>query len=70
MSPDNKIILATGPLTGTIVPCSGKLAIISKSPATGTIVDSSIGGTFTSELKFAGYDMLILEGQAKNRFIW
>jgi len=65
LSPDNKIILATGPLTGTIVPCSGKLAIISKSPATGTIVDCSVGGTFASQLKFAGYDMLIIEGQAK-----
>jgi aldehyde:ferredoxin oxidoreductase len=64
LSPDNKIILATGPLTGTIVPCSGKLAIISKSPATGVIVDSSIGGTFASQLKYAGYDMLIIEGQA------
>jgi aldehyde:ferredoxin oxidoreductase len=65
LSPDNKIILATGPLTGTIVPCSGKLAVISKSPATGAIVDSSIGGTFASQLKFAGYDLLIIEGRAK-----
>ncbi len=64
-SSDNKIILATGPLTGTIVPCSGKLAIISKSPATGMIVDCSVGGTFASELKSAGYDVLIIEGQAK-----
>jgi aldehyde:ferredoxin oxidoreductase len=65
LSPDNKIILATGPLTGTIVPCSGKLAIISKSPATGMIVDCSIGGIFASALKLAGYDMLIIEGRAK-----
>ena len=65
LSPYNKIILATGPLSGTIVPCSGKLAVISKSPATGAIVDSSIGGTFASQLKFAGYDLLIIEGRAK-----
>ncbi len=64
-SPKNKIILATGPFTGTVVPCSGKLAIISKSPATGTIVDSSIGGKFASQLKFAGFDLLIVEGQAE-----
>jgi aldehyde:ferredoxin oxidoreductase len=64
LSADNKIILATGPLTGTIVPCSGKLAVISKSPATGMIVDSSIGGIFASKLKYAGYDVLVLEGQA------
>ncbi len=66
LSPDNKVIIATGPLTGTIVSCSGKLAIVSKSPATGAIVDSSIGGIFASKLKFAGYDLLIIEGQAKH----
>jgi aldehyde:ferredoxin oxidoreductase len=65
LSPDNKVILATGPLTGTVVPCSGKLAIVSKSPATGLIVDCSVGGTFASQFKYAGYDMLIIEGQAK-----
>jgi len=65
LSKENKLILATGPLTGTIVPCSGKLAIITKSPATGGILDCSIGGHFAAQLKFAGYDMLIVEGQAK-----
>jgi aldehyde:ferredoxin oxidoreductase len=64
LSPENKLVFATGPLSGTIVPCSGKLAVISKSPATGAIVDSSIGGTFASKLKYAGYDLLIIEGQA------
>lgn len=65
LSPDNKVILATGPLSGTIAPCSGKLAVLSKSPATEAIVDSSIGGTFASKIKYAGYDLLIIEGQAK-----
>jgi aldehyde:ferredoxin oxidoreductase len=65
LSPDNKLIFATGPLTGTIVPCSGKLAVITKSPATRAIGDSSIGGTLAATLKFAGYDMLIVEGKAK-----
>jgi aldehyde:ferredoxin oxidoreductase len=65
LSPENKIILATGPLTGTLVPCSGKLAIVSKSPATGIVVDCSIGGIFASTLKLAGYDLLIIEGRAK-----
>ncbi|GAG04426.1 unnamed protein product, partial [marine sediment metagenome] len=41
LSPANKFILTTGPFTGTIVPCSGKLALIAKSPATGTILDCS-----------------------------
>lgn len=66
LSPRNKMILMTGPLTGTVVPCSGKLAIISRSPATGTILDCSIGGHFAAELKFAGYDAVILDGKAKN----
>jgi aldehyde:ferredoxin oxidoreductase len=65
LSPDNKLILVTGPFTGTIVPCSGKLAIITKSPATGGMLDCSIGGHFAAQLKFAGYDVLIIEGQAK-----
>jgi len=65
LSADNELILATGPFTGTIVPCSGKLAITTKSPATGMILDCSIGGCFAPQLKFAGYDMLIIEGQAE-----
>ncbi|TET26871.1 MAG: aldehyde ferredoxin oxidoreductase [Dehalococcoidia bacterium] len=65
LSPANKLILTTGPFTGTIVPCSGKLAITTKSPATGGLLDCSIGGHFASQLKFAGYDVLIIEGQAK-----
>jgi len=62
VSPENKMILMTGPFTGTTVPCSGKLAIISRSPATGTILDCSIGGHIGAELKYAGYDAAIIEG--------
>ena len=65
LSPDNKLILMTGPTTGTNVPNSGKLAIAAKSPATGTILDCSIGGHFAAELKYAGYDAVIIEGKAK-----
>ncbi len=64
LSPENELILMTGLFTGTIIPLSGKLAIITKSPATGTILDCSIGGHFAAELKFAGYDAVILEGKA------
>jgi aldehyde:ferredoxin oxidoreductase len=64
LSADNKLILMTGPITGTLVPNSGKLAIAAKSPATGTILDCSIGGHFAPELKFAGYDAVIIEGKA------
>lgn len=61
-SPENKLIFMTAPLTGTTVPCSGKLAIISRSPATGTILDCSIGGHIANEIKYAGYDAIIFEG--------
>jgi aldehyde:ferredoxin oxidoreductase len=64
LSADNKLIFMTGPLTGTLVPNSGKLAIAAKSPATGTILDCSIGGHFAPELKFAGYDAVIIEGKS------
>lgn len=64
LSPENKLILMTGPFTGTVVPCSGKLSIVTKSPANGTILDCSIGGSIAGELKYAGYDAVILEGKA------
>lgn len=62
LSPDNKMLLTNGPFTGTPVPCSGKLSIAAKSPATGTINDCSIGGHVGLKIKYAGYDMIILEG--------
>ena len=64
LSEDNKLVLMTGPLTGTIVPNSGKLAVAAKSPATGTILDCSIGGHFAPQLKYAGYDAVIIEGKS------
>lgn len=65
LSPQNKLIMITGPFTGTVVPCSGKLSIVTKSPATGTILDCSIGGSAAVELKRAGYDAVIFEGRAQ-----
>ena len=65
LSPDNKLLLMTGPMTGTPVPCSGKLSISAKSPATGTINDCSIGGHSALQIKYAGYDAIILEGALK-----
>ena len=56
LGPDNKLFLTTGPLTGTPVPCSGKLSVAAKSPATGTMNDCSIGGHAGIRIKFAGYD--------------
>lgn len=64
LSPDNKFIVATGPLTGTPVPTSGRFMVITKSPLTGTIAIANSGGKWGAELKAAGYDMLIVEGKS------
>jgi aldehyde:ferredoxin oxidoreductase len=65
LSPENILIFATGPLTGTAAPMSGRHAMVSKSPLTGTIFDSSSGGFFGKELKFAGIDAIIIKGTAE-----
>ncbi len=64
LSPENPLILTTGPLTGTPAPMSGRHSITTKSPLTGTIFDSSAGGFFGKEMKFAGVDALIITGKA------
>jgi aldehyde:ferredoxin oxidoreductase len=66
LSPENKLIFATGPLTGTTAPASGRFMVITKSPLTGTIACSNAGGFWGPELKFAGYDMIIIEGKAEH----
>ncbi len=65
LAPENILIFATGPLTGTASPMSGRHVMVSKSPLTGTIFDSSSGGFFGKELKFAGIDALIIKGKAQ-----
>lgn len=65
LGPENKLILATGPLTGTSAPASGRYMAITKSPLTGTIACSNSGGHFGPELKFSGYDMVVIEGKSK-----
>ena len=62
--PANKVIIATGPLTGTPTPAGGRYMVVTKSPLTGTIASSNSGGFWGPELKFAGYDLLILEGKS------
>ena len=64
LSADNILVFATGPLTGTLAPSSGRFEVCTKSPATGLWLDSNCGGYFGPELKFAGYDMVIIRGQA------
>lgn len=64
LSPANKLIIAPGPLSGGPMPNSGRLEFIAKSPLTGIYGDSNAGGHFGPELKFAGYDFIVLEGCA------
>ncbi|MGD9290719.1 MAG: aldehyde ferredoxin oxidoreductase family protein, partial [Desulfobacterales bacterium] len=63
-APDNRLVLATSIMGGTIVSCSAKLAMITKSPQTGTISDGSVGGHLGAELKYAGYDAVLITGKA------
>ncbi|MBD3893547.1 aldehyde ferredoxin oxidoreductase family protein [Hydrogenophaga sp.] len=64
LSPDNKIIWATGPLTGTMASTGGRYTVITKSPLTGAIACSNSGGYWGAELKMAGWDMVIFEGRS------
>ncbi len=64
LGPDNKIFFLTGPLCGTTIPTSARHAAVTKSPLTGIFAESDIGGFWGFELKKAGYDGIIIEGQA------
>ena len=64
LSPDNKLIIATGPLTGTMAATGGRWSVVTKGALTGAIACSNSGGQFGGELKQAGWDMVILEGRS------
>ncbi len=64
LSPDNKMIMSTGPLTGTMASTGGRYTIVTKGPLTGAIACSNSGGFFGAEMKFAGWDMIIFEGKS------
>jgi aldehyde:ferredoxin oxidoreductase len=71
LGPDNKMIFATGPLTGTSASCGARYMVITKGALTGTITTSNSGGHWGPELKFAGYDLVIVEGRAdKPCYLW
>ncbi len=65
LSPDNIICFLVGPLAGTDVTMSGRMAVVTKSPLTGTVTDSHQGGWSGARLKWAGLDGLIFKGKAK-----
>ena len=66
LSPDNKMIMTTGPLTGTPASTGGRYSVVTKGALTGAIACSNSGGFFGNEMKNAGWDMIIFEGKAKN----
>ncbi|MDF2530797.1 MAG: Aldehyde ferredoxin oxidoreductase [Clostridia bacterium] len=64
LSPENKLFIVAGPLTGTSVPTGGRYMVVTKSPLSGTIASSNSGGHWGAELKAAGYDVIIIEDKA------
>ncbi len=71
LAPENKLIFATGPMTGTPAPTGNRYTIVTKSPLTGALSCSNSGGTFPTQMKKTGYDLFILEGcAAKPVYLW
>ncbi|MCD4677233.1 MAG: aldehyde ferredoxin oxidoreductase family protein, partial [Desulfobacula sp.] len=71
LSPENIMIFATGPLTGTGAPTGARYMVMTKSPLTHAITCSNSGGFFPNELKRAGYDGIIVTGKSKKPvYLW
>jgi aldehyde:ferredoxin oxidoreductase len=71
LSPENLLIFAVGPATATAVPTAGRTAVITKSPLTGTILDSNVGGYLGPQIRRAGYAAIIFEGRASSPvYVW
>lgn len=64
--PDMVVCIFTGPLTGTLSPTSGRAHILSKSPLTGLVGDSSVGGKLGTRIKQAGWDGIVIKGQSSS----
>ena len=64
LSPENKLIYITGPMTGAAAPSTGRYMVVTKSPLTGMIASSNSGGIWGQKLKYAGWDAIIVEGAA------
>lgn len=71
LGPDNKLIFGTGPCNGTRVPGNSRVTLTAKSPMTDMYGTTNAGGPFGAEIKYAGYDTIIIEGQAqKPVYLW
>jgi len=67
LGPENRLIFAMGPLAGTFAPGSGRYVIVAKSPATGVFGEAYTGGFVAHELKYAGYDGIVVQGNAPEK---
>jgi aldehyde:ferredoxin oxidoreductase len=65
LSPENLLIMATGPLTGTPAPTGNRYMVVTKSPLTGVLANSNSGGVFPTMMKRSGYDLLLFEGKSE-----
>ena len=65
LSAENKLVFCPGPFTGTLAPSGGRYHVVCKSPLTGTIASANSGGSWGAELRYAGYDALIVEGKSE-----
>ncbi|MBU0492884.1 MAG: aldehyde ferredoxin oxidoreductase family protein [Chloroflexi bacterium] len=69
LAPENLLVWGAGPLVGTIFPGGARFNVTAMSPQTGILGDSNAGGFFGPELKFAGYDQVIVQGRARHPVI-
>jgi aldehyde:ferredoxin oxidoreductase len=71
MAPENLLVFGVGPLVGTTFPGGARFNVTAMSPQTGILGDSNAGGFFAPELKFAGYDQVIVRGRAAHPvYLW
>ena len=71
LGPDNVIVVAAGPLTGTMAPASSRCEVFSKSPLTGILARGDVGGTFGPIMKYAGYDVIVVKGRSRKPvYVW
>ncbi|WP_067048995.1 aldehyde ferredoxin oxidoreductase family protein [Methanofollis ethanolicus] len=71
LGPENILVFATGPLTGTGVPLGSRFDVVTRSPLNGTLTSANSGGFFGKELKRAGFDAVVVRGKAeKPVYLW
>ncbi|HSB68345.1 MAG TPA: aldehyde ferredoxin oxidoreductase family protein [Candidatus Methylomirabilis sp.] len=67
LGPENRLVFAMGPLAGTFAPGSGRYVVVAKSPATGGFGEAYTGGFVAHELKYAGYDGIVVQGRSPEK---